>query len=170
MTLYATGARRAEAAQLKVGDIDTSVRYRASPSLSTTAHEVCRVNLHPLQRRQHVPLRQLEIPASNHRSSSEVTVYAGYLNSSVNCADPRMSDRVVQRPRHRSSMLSEVLPAPFKLHKPLPASFKSLYLKRPFARSGRYGVKGQDERQRTAPLTPPRPPREFCALDPAHGS
>src|SRR5208283_4092507 len=26
--------------------------------------------------------------------------------------------------------------------------------------SGRRGVKGQDERQRTAPLTPPRPPRE----------
>jgi len=31
--------------------------------------------------------------------------------------------------------------------------------------SGRGGVKGQDERQRTAPLTPPRPPREaMCAF------
>src|SRR5271165_7086547 len=28
--------------------------------------------------------------------------------------------------------------------------------------SGRDGVKGQDERQSTAPLTPPRPPRELA--------
>src|SRR6516225_6927484 len=31
-------------------------------------------------------------------------------------------------------------------------------------RRGRDGVKGQDERQRTAPLTPSRPPQESCAL------
>src|SRR6516162_2728669 len=31
-------------------------------------------------------------------------------------------------------------------------------------RSGQDGVKGQDERQRTAPLTPSRPPQESCAL------
>src|SRR6516162_8727667 len=41
-------------------------------------------------------------------------------------------------------------------------------------RSGQDGVKGQDERQRTAPLTPSRPPQEFCVLteadDVIHGS
>ena len=31
-------------------------------------------------------------------------------------------------------------------------------------RRGQDGVKGQDERQRTAPLTPSRPPEEFFAL------
>ena len=44
------------------------------------------------------------------------------------------------------------------------SSEKSSELRSQFdCRSGRDGVKGQDERQRTAPLTPSRPPREFCA-------
>ena len=35
--------------------------------------------------------------------------------------------------------------------------------------SGRSGVKGQDERQRTAPLTPPRPQKGFFAPRPGKG-
>jgi hypothetical protein len=61
-----------------------------------------------------------DTPAFDHRNSSEVTLCGGYLNSSVGWAGPISSDRVAQQPRHHSSMLPEVLPAPTKLHKPPP--------------------------------------------------
>ena len=90
---------------------------RSSPALSTNTHQLCRMTLHHGRCRNYLAHNQLEIPTRVYRSSDDITSCANYLNAS---AVPTSSDRLAQwLPRH-SWMLPEVLPAPFKLHKPSP--------------------------------------------------
>ena len=77
------------------------------------------MTLHHGHRRHEAPLKEQEIPTSDCNSSSELTLRVGtLLIPRVSHSEPSAS--VITKTLRHIQILPEVLPAPFKLHKPPP--------------------------------------------------
>ena len=72
----------------------------------------------------HYPVagNQQAIPASDLTSNYEITRPVGYLEFPAHRAEAILSDHSSEQRSQHSLNSSEVLPAPFKLHKPPPPS------------------------------------------------
>jgi hypothetical protein len=76
------------------------------------------MNRHHGHRRHYVAPNEQDIPVSHHSNNHEITLRSGYLKSPVPRAEAIWPHDSSEQSSQHSLDSPEVLPAPFKLHKP----------------------------------------------------